>query len=140
MIVDETMRLYPPAHTLSREAIADDDVLGLRIPAGGSIYIVPWLLHRHRKLWERPSAFEPERFSPERSADRHRFAYIPFGAGPRICIGAAFAITEAILILATIAQRYRLRLKPGHPVDPQGLITLRPRHGMAMILERRRPQ
>jgi cytochrome P450 len=136
-VIDEAMRLYPPAHTLSREAIAADDIVGHRIPAGASVYIVPWLLHRHRKLWERPDRFEPERFGPERSDGRHRFAYIPFGAGPRICIGAAFAITEAVLILATIAQRYRLRLKPGHPVDPQGLITLRPRYGMKMLLERR---
>jgi cytochrome P450 len=137
MVIDEAMRLYPPAHTLSREAIGEDEVMGRHIPARSSIYIVPWLLHRHRKLWERPNAFEPERFSPERSASRSRYAYIPFGAGPRICIGAAFAITEAMLILATIAQRYRLRLKPGHPVDPQGLITLRPRNGMAMLLDRR---
>ncbi len=137
MIIDETLRLYPPAHTLSREAMAADEICGRRIPPRSVIYVVPWVLHRHRKLWERPDRFEPERFLPERSAGRHRFAYVPFGAGPRICIGAAFAITEAILILATIAQRYRLRLKPGHPVEPRGLITLRPRNGVAMVLERR---
>jgi cytochrome P450 len=138
MVIDETLRLYPPAHTLSREAIAADELAGHRIPAGAAIYIVPWLLHRHRKLWERPEQFDPQRFLPEGAADRPRFAYLPFGAGPRICIGAAFAITEAILILATITQRYRLHLKPGHQVAPRGLITLRPRHGMAMIVERRR--
>lgn len=137
MVIDETLRLYPPAHTLSREAIAPDDVCGHRIPVGSVIYVVPWVLHRHRKLWEWPERFMPERFLPERSGNRPRFAYVPFGAGPRICIGAAFATTEAILLLATIAQRYRLRLKPGYPVAPRGLITLRPRHGMAMILERR---
>lgn len=131
------MRLYPPAHTLSREAMGDDEVLGRPIRKGSQILIVPWLLHRHPKLWERPERFEPERFAPDRAQKRHRFAYIPFGAGPRICIGAAFAMAEAILILATIAQRYRLRLKPGFPVEPQGLITLRSRHGMRMILERR---
>lgn len=136
-VIEEAMRLYPPAHTLSREAMADDEVLGRRIPRGSQILIVPWLLHRNPKLWEHPDRFDPERFAPERSAARHRFAYIPFGAGPRICIGAAFAMAEAMLILATIAQRYRLRLKPGFPVEPQGLITLRPRHGMRMILERR---
>jgi len=138
MIIDETLRLFPPAHILSREAIAADELAGHRIPAGAAIYIVPWLLHRHRQLWERPEQFDPERFLPESAADRPRFAYLPFGGGPRICIGAAFAITEAVLILATITQRYRLRLKPGHPVVPRGLITLRPRHGMAMVLERRR--
>jgi cytochrome P450 len=137
LVIDETLRLYPPAHTLSREAVEADELSGHRIPAGATIYIVPWLLHRHRLLWEQPDRFEPERFSPERSAGRARFAYIPFGAGPRICIGAAFAVTEAILILATIAQRYRLRLKPGFSVEPRGLITLRPRNGLAMILERR---
>jgi cytochrome P450 len=137
MVIDETLRLYPPAHTLSREAIGPDEIVGHRVRAGASVYIVPWILHRHAALWERPERFEPERFAPEAIAKRPRYAYIPFGAGPRTCIGAAFAITEAMLILATIAQKYRLRLKPGHPVDPQALITLRPRHGMAMLLERR---
>jgi len=138
MVIEESMRLYPPAHTMARQPIAPDTVLGHRIPAGAEVLIVPWLLHRKPSLWERPDRFEPERFSPERAASRPRFAYIPFGAGPRICIGAAFAMAEATLILATIAQRYRLRLKPGYPVEPQGLITLRPRNGLRMTLERRR--
>jgi cytochrome P450 len=137
MVIEESMRLYPPAHTLAREAVADDEVLGHRIPANATVLVVPWLLHRKPSLWERPDRFEPERFSPERAASRPRFAYIPFGAGPRICIGAAFAMAEAMLMLATIAQRYRLYLKPGHPVEPQGLITLRPRYGLQMRLERR---
>ncbi len=138
MVIEEAMRLYPPAHTLSREAMAEDHVLGHRIPAHSTVLIVPWLLHRNPKLWERPDRFEPERFAPERVAARPRFSYIPFGAGPRICIGAAFAMAEAMLILATIAQHFRLHLKPRHPVEPQGLITLRARHGMKMLLERRR--
>jgi cytochrome P450 len=138
MVLDESMRLYPPAHTLSRTPIKTDEVLGHRIPAGATVLIVPWMLHRKPSLWERPDRFEPERFSPERAAARPRFAYIPFGVGPRICIGAAFALAEATLMLATIAQRYRLRLKPGFPVEPQGLITLRPRYGLRMTLERRR--
>jgi hypothetical protein len=90
-----------------------------------------------RTLWGNPDCFDPERFAPERAALRPRYAYIPFGAGPRICIGAAFAMAEAMVILATIAQRYRLRVKPGFPVEPQGLITLRPRYGLRMSLERR---
>jgi cytochrome P450 len=138
MVIDEAMRLYPPAHTLSRTAMAEDVVLGRRIPKGSTILIVPWLLHRNPRLWERPERFEPQRFAPERAQSRHRFAYIPFGAGPRICIGAAFALAEGCLILATLAQHYRLALKPGFPVEPQGLITLRPRHGMRMLLARRR--
>ncbi|HEV2549635.1 MAG TPA: cytochrome P450 [Stellaceae bacterium] len=138
MVIDEAMRLYPPAHTLSRTAMVEDVVLGRRIPKGSTILIVPWLLHRNPRLWDRPERFEPERFAPERAQSRHRFAYIPFGAGPRICIGAAFALTEACLILATLGQHYGLALKPGFPVEPQGLITLRPRHGMRMLLARRR--
>jgi cytochrome P450 len=137
MVIEEAMRLYPPAHTLSRAAMGADEVLGKRIPKGATILIVPWLLHRNPKLWENPERFDPERFTPDRAARRHRFAYIPFGAGPRICIGAAFAMAEAMLILAALAQRYRLRLVSGFPVDPQGLITLRPRYGMRMTLERR---
>jgi cytochrome P450 len=137
MVIEESMRLYPPAHTMSRSPIAADEVLGQRIPPRAEVLIVPWLLHRKPSLWDNPDRFDPERFAPERAAARPRFAYIPFGGGPRICIGAAFAMTEAMLILATIAQRYRLRLKPGFPVEPQGLITLRPRHGLRMFLERR---
>jgi cytochrome P450 len=137
MVLEESMRLYPPAHTLARQAIAPDELCGHYIPARAAVLIVPWLLHRKPSLWERPDCFEPERFSPEHTSARQRFAYIPFGAGPRICIGAAFAMEEAMLVLATIAQRYRLQLKPGHPVEPQGLITLRPRHGLRMIMERR---
>ena len=138
MVIEESMRLYPPAHTTGRQPIKPDEILGHRIPAGAEVLIMPWLIHRKPQLWEDPERFDPKRFAPERAAERPRFAYIPFGAGPRICIGAAFAMTEAIFILATIAQRYRLRLKPGHPVEPQGLITLRPRYGMQMFLERRR--
>ena len=137
MVVEESMRLYPPAHTTARQPIVDDEILGHHIPAGASVLIVPWLLHRKPSLWDNPDHFDPERFAPERAASRPRFAYMPFGAGPRICIGAAFAMAEAVLILATVAQRYRLRLKPGHPVVPQGLITLRPRYGLQMFPERR---
>lgn len=137
MIIEESMRLFPPAHTIARQPLVDDEILGHRIPAGAEVLIVPWLLHRKPSLWENSHRFDPERFAPERASARPRFAYIPFGAGPRICIGAALAMTEAVLIIATVAQRYRLHLKPGHPVVPQGLITLRPRYGLRMILEGR---
>ena len=137
MVLEESMRLYPPAHTMSREALADDEVEGHRVRKGSVVSIVPWVLHRHRRLWERPDAFDPERFAPERAAARPRFAYIPFGGGPRICIGSGFATTEALIILAMLGQRYRLRLAPGAVVEPVGLITLRPRRGMPMLLERR---
>jgi cytochrome P450 len=134
MIVEESMRIYPPVHTIGREAIGADTLVGRHIPKGSTILIAPWLLHRHVKLWENPGRFDPERFSPERTAERARFSYLPFGGGKRICIGAAFALAEATLLLATLAQRYRLRVVPGHKVEPQGLITLRARHGMKMLL------
>jgi cytochrome P450 len=137
MVIEESMRLFPPAHIIGRQPIGDDEVSGQRIPAGSTVLILPWLLHRKPALWGKPVCFDPERFAPERAALRPRYAYIPFGAGPRICIGAAFAMAEAMVILATIAQRYRLRVKPGFPVEPQGLITLRPRYGLRMSLERR---
>ncbi len=137
MVLEESMRLYPPAHTISREALAEDEVVGHRVAKGSVVSIVPWVIHRHRTLWDRPDAFDPERFAPEPVAARPRFAYIPFGGGPRICIGAGFAMTEAMIILAMIGQRYRLRLAPDAAIEPVGLITLRPRDGLPMVLERR---
>jgi cytochrome P450 len=137
MVLEESMRLYPPAHTMSREALAEDEIEGHRVAKGSVVSIVPWVIHRHRMLWDRPDVFDPERFAPERAAERPRFAYIPFGGGPRICIGASFAMTEALIILAMLAQRYRLSLAPDAAIEPVGLITLRPRHGLPMRLERR---
>jgi cytochrome P450 len=134
MVVEESMRIYPPVHTIGREAIGADTLVGRHIAKGSTILIAPWLLHRHVKLWENPGRFDPERFSPERAATRARFSYLPFGGGKRICIGAAFALAEATVLLASLAQRYSLRVVPGHKVEPQGLITLRARHGMKMLL------
>jgi cytochrome P450 len=134
MIIEEAMRLYPPAHTISRTPLVDDEICNLRVPKGSVVLISPWVLHRHRRLWERPDVFEPQRFAPERAATRPRFSYLPFGGGPRICIGAAFAMAETMLMLTTIAQRYSLRLAPGHKVEPQGLITLRTRYGLKMTI------
>jgi cytochrome P450 len=137
MVIEESMRLYPPAHTMSRQALGPDRLGDIELKKGTSVLIVPWLLHRHRKLWDRPDEFRPERFLPDQVAARPRFAYIPFGAGPHICIGAAFAMTEAILCLATLAKRFRLTLVPGTNVEPVGQITLRPRNGLPMRIERR---
>jgi cytochrome P450 len=134
MVVEESMRIYPPVHSFARVALADDTLCGRSVPKGASVLISPWVLHRHRKLWPIPGRFDPERFSPERMAGRPRFTYLPFGGGRRICIGAAFAIAEATTLLATIARRYRLMRAPGFAVEPQGLITLRPRHGMKLRL------
>jgi cytochrome P450 len=137
MVIEETMRIYPTVPAMEREALADDTLVGRHIPKGSTVMIVPWVLHRHLKLWPNPGRFDPERFSPEQSAARPRFTYLPFGGGRRICIGAAFSLAEATVLLATLAQRYSLRLLPGHPVEPQGLITLRSRHGMKMLLSPR---
>jgi cytochrome P450 len=134
MVIEETMRIYPTVPAMEREALDDDTLLGRHIPKGSTVLVIPWVLHRHVKHWPNPGRFDPERFSAEQSAARPRFTYIPFGAGRRICIGAAFSLAEATILLATLAQRYRLRLVPGHPVEPQGLITLRSRHGMKMLL------
>jgi cytochrome P450 len=134
MVVEESMRIYPPVPSMEREALADDTLGGRRVPKGSTVMISPWVLHRHKKLWDNPGRFDPERFSVEKSAGRARFSYLPFGGGQRICIGAAFATTEAMVLLATVAQRFQLRLVPGHKVEPQGLITLRARHGMQMLL------
>jgi cytochrome P450 len=137
MVMEESMRLYPPVHTFARAALADDTLAGRHVPKGSTVMIAPWVLHRHRQLWHDPERFNPERFSPEQVATRPRFSYLPFGGGRRICIGAAFAMAEAMILLATIAQRYQLQLVSGHPVEPQGLITLRPRGGLRMTLTHR---
>ncbi len=139
MVIEEAMRLYPPAPGLSgRVALEEDEVAGRRIPKGASVVIAPWIVQRHRTLWDAPERFDPERFSPERSAGRHRFAYLPFGGGPRICIGMALAMTEAVLILATMAQRYRPRLVPGQEIVLQHRVTMRPRDGIRTILSPRK--
>ena len=137
MVIDEAMRLYPPAWGFSREALGDDEVGGFRVPRGWLVFVIPYVLHRLPAFWENPEAFDPERFTPERIAERPKFIYLPFGAGPRQCIGNQFALIEAQLVVATMAQRYRLHLVPGHTVDPWPLITLRPRFGMPMTIERR---
>ncbi len=135
MVVDETMRLYPPAWITNRQALADDEVLGYHIPAGAFVMISPYVIHRHPAYWQRPEKFDPERFSPEHPEDRPRYAYFPFGGGPRQCIGKDMALVEARLILATVAGRYRLRLVHDRAVEPEALATLRPRGGLPMIPE-----
>ncbi|WP_370155068.1 cytochrome P450 [Ferrovibrio sp.] len=134
MVVEEAMRLYPPAHTTARQAVAADRFGDLEIPAGANVIVSPWLMHRHRLYWTRPDVFDPENFAPERTAQRRRYTYLPFGAGPRICIGQGFAMIEAVLILATLAQRIAARMLPGAVVRPVGKITLRPMPGVPMLV------
>ncbi|HEY4864334.1 MAG TPA: cytochrome P450 [Candidatus Dormibacteraeota bacterium] len=135
MVLEETLRLFPPAWSFGRKAIRDDEVGGYAIPAGSLVWVCPFVTHRDPRFWERPETFEPERFAPERAASRHRLAYFPFASGPRMCIGAHFAMTMAQLTLASIARRYRLRLAPGSSVEPEALITLRPRGSVDLMLE-----
>jgi cytochrome P450 len=137
MVIDEALRLYPPAWGFSRQALSDDELGGFQLPRGWLAFVVPFVLHRLPALWPDPETFDPDRFSAERSADRPKFAYIPFGAGPRQCIGNQFALMEAQVIVATLAQRYRMHLVPQQKVEVWPLITLRPRYGMNMIIERR---
>jgi cytochrome P450 len=137
MVLDESMRLFPPAWGTSRNPVEDDVIGGFRIPAGSLVLLSPYLTHRHPEHWPNPEAFDPERFRAERSRGRHRFAYFPFGGGPHQCIGESFALTEATLVLAALAQRWSARLVPGHVPTPEPLVTLRPRGGLPMTLARR---
>ena len=137
-VVAESLRLYPPAWAIERGAIRDTQIGGHPVPRDSTVLISPWTIHRDPRWFERPLAFEPERWAGDRAANgRPRFAYLPFGGGPRQCIGSTFALTEATLLLATIGQRFRLRLAPGQQAVPAPTITLRPRGGMPMRVERR---
>ncbi len=137
-VVEESMRLYPAAPGISaRIALEDDEICGHRIRKGQSVSISPWYLHRSARLWDEPERFDPDRFSPARSVGRPRFAYLPFGAGPRVCIGQVLAMNEAILILASLAQRFRPRLASDAKVALRANVTLQPRYGLPMTLERR---
>ena len=135
MVLQESMRLYPPVWIISRRAVGDDRIGGYAIPAGSTVTICPYTLHRHPDFWDRPEAFRPERFSPGMEKERHPRAYLPFGGGPRSCVGQHFAMMEAALILAMIARRYRLEPVEGQPVEPEPLVTLRPRNGVQLRLE-----
>ncbi len=137
MVFEEALRIYPPVFTLNREALGGDRIGPLEIGRGDLVSMSPYVTHRNPKLWPEPERFDPERFAPKQVAARPKFAYFPFGGGPRICIGANFALIEARLILATLMQRYRLRLVPGHPVVPHAVLTLRTRYGLKMTIEPR---
>lgn len=135
-VVSEAMRLYPPAWTLERTAVADDDVCGTPVPAGSMVAVLPYLVHRNPAVWPNPSGFDPGRFLPG-APERHRYAWIPFGGGKRGCVGAGFARQEAVLVLARLCRHYRLDLaSPGLP-RPRGLVTLRPAGPVRMRLTRR---
>ncbi len=130
MVIEESMRLYPPAWVIARSVAAADEIGGYEIPAGSIVFVSPYVVHRHPGFWQDPEGFDPRRFE----AEKPRGAYFPFGGGPRMCIGNGFATMEAELVLATVAQRVRFELQPGHPVTLDPSITLRPRYGMKMMV------
>ena len=139
-VIQEAMRLYPPVPGLSgRRAVADDVVCGRPVPKGTHVAIMPWILHRHQTLWNEPGRFDPDRFSPENSSGRDRFAWLPFGGGPRICIGASLALTEASLILATVEQRFKFGFVEDQQVKLKARITLRPSDGIKLTVMPRNP-
>jgi cytochrome P450 len=137
MVLAEAMRLYPPAWIIGRRALGPFEAAGYEIPARSIILASQYVTHRDARWFPDPERFDPERFTPEQQAARPKFAYYPFGGGPRVCIGEQFAWMEGVLVLATIAQRWTLRLVPGHPVALQPIITLRPKFGMRMTVEAR---
>ena len=137
MVIQESLRLYPPSRVLLRRAVRPDRIGRYDIPAGSIVIFFQWAVHRHPDFWENPDAFDPVRFSPESSAACHPYAYFPFGGGPRMCIAYQFALLEAQLALAMIVRRFRLSLVPGHPVKPDPIVTLKPRYGSLMNLHRR---
>jgi len=132
MVAEESMRLYPPAYVFSRRAAREDQLGPWRMPAGAHIVISPYALHRRPDYWDAPDAFTPERFAPGAPSDRPKHAYIPFGGGPRVCIGNSFAMMEHAIVLAAVARRWRLESIPGHVVRTEPRVTLRPRGGLPM--------
>lgn len=136
-VIQEAMRLYPPAAVITRETVRDIRIGAERIAQGTTVNIPVYAVHRHRALWDDPEIFDPDRFAPEPAKARHRFAYLPFGGGPRICIGMAFAMLEAVAILATLLPATRLTLRPGYVPEPRLKVTLRPAGGMPMRIEKR---
>lgn len=135
-VINEALRLYPPAFTLARAAIDADRADDIEIPAGAILMIAPWVLHRHRRLWRDPERFDPSRFLPE-AQPPPRFAYLPFGAGPRVCVGAQFALAEATLVLAALIRTFVVTLDESRPVLPVAIVTTQPDHHPAFRLRNR---
>jgi cytochrome P450 len=135
-VLDETLRLFPPVPRFDREAMATDSLGDHEIRPGDLVSIWPWIIQRHKRLWENPDAFDPDRFAAA-GAKRHRFQYLPFGAGPRTCVGARFAMAEALTILAIWLSQWRVAPLAGRPVRPSGMVTLRQEGGLPLILSRR---
>jgi cytochrome P450 len=137
MVVLESMRLYPPAYAVGRETVEGFELGGYRLPAGTALLTVQWVVHRDPRYYVEPDVFNPDRWADGLAKRLPRYAYFPFSGGPRVCMGSSFAMMEAVLVLATVAQQYRFTLLPGHPVVPKPSITLRPKHGIKMVLRKR---
>lgn len=137
MVLQEVMRLYPAVWLLPRKALAEDEVGGFRVPAGADVVLCPYTLHRHPAFWDAPDRFDPERFAKGRSAGRHRYSYVPFGAGPRVCVGSGLGMLEATVVLAVLLRRLRLSVPTGHRVRAEPMLTLRVKGGLPMTVERR---
>jgi cytochrome P450 len=136
-VVKESMRLYPPAYGLGREAIKDCEIGGYHVPPGTQVFMFQWATHRDARFFEDPLRFKPERWTAEFESHLHKYAYFPFGAGPRVCIGASFAIMEMILVLATIGKKFRLELDQNHPVEVYPAMSLRPKEGVQVVVKAR---
>jgi len=139
IVIKESMRLLPAVYSIGRQSIADTEIMGYTIPKYTDVTVFSYFMHRNPRLWDQADQFMPERFSPDNEKNLPRYAYLPFGGGPRICVGNSFAAMEARLLLATIAQKYQLRLNPGHKIELEPLITLRPKGGLTMRIEQREP-
>jgi cytochrome P450 len=137
MVFAESMRLYPPAWTMGRRVLEDYQINEYVVPSGAIVLMSPWVMHHDPRFFPDPYKFDPERWTPEAREARPKFSYFPFGGGPRVCIGEQFAWMEGALLIAAIAQRWRMRLAPGQRVEPKAMITLRPRYGMRMVLSER---
>ncbi len=135
MVIDESMRIYPPAWGFDRKSLADDELGGYRIPAGSTVAICTYVMHHHPAYWENPEGFDPMRFSEERSAGRPEYSYLPFGGGPRRCIGNRFAMIQMQLILAAVTQNFELDLVPGAPIDVHPTVNLQPDRNFLMVVK-----
>lgn len=133
----EAMRFYPPAWAIPRVAVEDDEIDGHRIPKGSTVLVPIHSIHHDARFWPDPEVYDPSRFMPGAGVDRHRSAYLPFGGGRRVCIGTSFALMETTLITAMMSRNFVYDLVPGHPVEPEATLTLRPRHGVKMVARRR---
>lgn len=137
MVLSESMRVFPPVWAVGRRALEPHTFGAYTVPKDGIVLVSQWVTHKDPRFYPDPQRFDPERWTPEQAAGRPKFSYFPFGGGPRVCMGEQFAWMEGVLILAALAQQWRFRLAPGHPVATRALITLRPRHGMRLVVSRR---